>query len=590
MSATIAGWICPRADLAPRLARWAGAGGMESVVDHGAFGLWRMPQAPAHTFDTGAEAGVLIGSPYGSAGDEALRSVLRARREGRLDRLEGRLALILWEPGQARLTLFRDGSGASRLYHRELAGGGIVFSDDLDLLAQGPGGERRLERASLHEYLRFMDVSTPNTLLAGVRSPEPGIERVYRLAGGFEDVARGQAPPPRIPQGPEGALDALEARLLAAIERRLPADGPVLAFLSGGIDSSLIAALAARLAPGRVSALTVGFEEAHFDETPVAAAIAGHLGLPHQVLRIPTGDYRPAFDEWSRRIAYPFADPAAVPTLLAFRAGRELAPVAFDGTGADTLLGIMPARHYRQAATWGSRVPRPLRPGLARLLRAAGPLAGLAPLVDFDDPEEILIRWRAWPRREIERLCGEPVSLAHTRYYRIYRGFAPNQHFERYSALMGNLPDDRIHEAARLTGLEVLFPFFDAEVVDLVRALPMALRYRDGEHKVILRQLLARHVPRAIWDVPKHGFDFPFADFMRVDDHALIRDYLPDARVRASGLVDADIVAATVARFRAGDDRLAFRVWALVVLFAWLANHWGGEPWPAAAKDRDTDD
>ena len=442
---------------------------------------------------------------------------------------------MAWDRQGARLSLFRDDSSALPLYYGTTPGGdssGAMTSISSPAVRPSAGASHRPRCTSISASWMYRP---PTPSLRGCIPPSPG-------SSWWQSRAASQGPSPRparrevsVPADLESATDLLEAALTDAVARRLPGEGPVLAFLSGGIDSSLIAAIAARLAPGRVTAYTVGFEEARYDETPVAAAIAEHLRLPHQVLRLPVASYRPAFDAWTRAITYPFADPAAVPTLLAFEAARALAPVALDGTGADTLLGIMPARHHRLAARLGTWVPRALRPRIAQGLRAAGPLSGLAPLLDFDDPEEILVRWRAWPRREIERLCGGPVSLAHTRYYRIYRGFRPHQHLERYSALMGNLPDDRIHEASRITGLEVRFPFFDPEVVALVNALPMDLRYRPGEHKRILRHLLARHVPRPVWDVPKHGFDFPFRDLMRLHDHALIRDYLALNGSRAPG-------------------------------------------------------
>ena len=572
------GWLDPSGTLSGPLGDWASAAGARRVLSEGPFSLWQWPDSTARIFDHGARCGALLGGPFGVDGDAALDQVFSALEAKAFHRLNGHLLLMAWDRQGARLSLFRDDSSALPLYYGTTPGGGLAWSDDLDLLARCPAFGRRIAPASLHEYLRFMDVSTPNTIVAGVYSTEPGIELVVEPGGEPRAVTPPGPARVSVPADLESATDLLEAALTDAVARRLPGEGPVLAFLSGGIDSSLIAAIAARLAPGRVTAYTVGFEEARYDETPVAAAIAEHLRLPHQVLRLPVASYRPAFDAWTRAIAYPFADPAAVPTLLAFEAARALAPVALDGTGADTLLGIMPARHHRLAARLGTWVPRALRPRIAQGLRAAGPLSGLAPLVDFDDPEEILVRWRAWPRREVERLCGGPVSLAHTRYYRIYRGFRPRQHLERYSALMGNLPDDRIHEASRITGLEVRFPFFDPEVVALVNALPMDLRYRPGEHKRILRHLLARHVPRPVWDVPKHGFDFPFRDLMRLDDHALIRDYLAPERVAGSGLVDPHLVAETLARFLDGDDSEAFRVWTLVVLFAWLRNHWG--EWP----------
>lgn len=569
------GWCDPRGQLSGQLFDWAAKTGAERVVHQGEFQLWGWARSQVKVFGSGGQCGLVAGCPFGIESAHAKDAVLTAWRERRLPRLAGHFLLVLWEQQPQRLTLYRDDSSALGLYYREFPGGGIVFSDDLDQLVSSPAAQRSIARRSLHEYLRFMDITSPNTIYDGVYSTEPGVELV--MEHGVPPVSRPHPKPalPLVPKDLESATDAFEARLSASIEKRLSPVDTTLVFLSGGVDSALIAALAARRTQARIQTYTIGFEEAPFDETPIASNIAHHLRLPHQILCLPVADYRRVFDAWSGAIAYPFADPAAIPTLLAYQEARVHATVALDGTGADTLLGIMPARHYRQASRYGSLIPRRLRPMAANLLKSVGPLAGLAPLVDFDDPEEILIRWRAWSRREIERLCAEPVSLDHTRFYQIYRSFPPNQHFERYSRLLGALPDDRIHEASRLTGLRVRFPFFDPDVVDFVHALSMSLRYRPGEHKRILKHLLARHIPRAMWDLPKHGFDFPFVDFLRVNNCSLVRDYLAPDLVKDAGILDPTVVQKTVERFCAGEQGLAFRIWTLTVLFAWLINHRG---------------
>lgn len=518
-----------------------------------------------------------MGAVYGNPPEESPAIVASAYREGRLASLDGRFCSVIYDSEKGRLALYRDASAAMFLFYRLLPGGGLVFSSDLDRLVTSPGGKPQIGRAGLHEYLRLLDVSTPNTIYEGVRSPEPGQELwldpvAHTLVPRPEGA---DAPPVAVPAAdPASTEDQVDALLVRAVAKRLPPDGPILAFLSGGVDSALIAAVAAELAPGRVTAYTVGFEEAGFDETPIAASIAAHLGLPHRVLRLPLRAYRDAFDELSRSVAYPFADPAAIPTLIAYREARTIAPFALDGTGAEVCVGTMPPRHERIAVEYAARLPRWARRLGSRVLGGLGPLAGYLPLLDFGDSEEVSMRWRGWTRSEVERLCGEPVSLAQTRFYRTFARFGREQHFERYTALLAAMPDDRIHEINRLLGFELRFPFFDPALAGLVGSLPLDLRHPPEEPKRILRTLLARRVPRALWDLPKHGFDFPFTAFMSLDDHALIRDYLSDDRVRAFDLMDADQVSQTVTRFRGGEHDLAFKVWALVVLFAWLENHW----------------
>ena len=566
----LVGWLDPAGTQGAALAAWAAAAGARCAVASPPFQLccWPDGQVCVSTGPTRTEAvaGVRFGGPAPTGAETGCEAG------------DGQLLCVSWAPGAGRLRLFRDDSASQDLFYRPLPGGGVLFADDLDLIAAAPGAPARIDRPALHEFLRFLDIATPNTPYAGIRSPEPGVPLVLGPGLPPRPDPRPAAMPGAVPRDLQGAADALERRLGEAVSVRLPPRGTVIVFLSGGLDSALIAALAARAAPGRVLAYTVGFAEAACDESGAAARIAAHLGLPHRVLCPDMTQYRAAFEDWSAAVSRPCADPAALPSLLGFRDARSLGAVALDGTGADELVGILPAPHRRKAVWLASLLPRPALRAAADLCRALPAGAGLLPCVEFDDAPEYLIRWRGWSRRDLERLCGEPVSLGHTRYYRIFRGFWPWEHFARYSRLLASMPDDRIHEASRLTGLGVRFPFFDARVAALVRALPRALRYAPGEPKRILRAVLARHVPRHLWDTPKHGFDFPFADLLRLADFELPRHYLAAERLRAleraGAGVDPQVVAETLGRFRAGESGLAFRVWALTVLSAWITNHW----------------
>jgi len=566
-----------------RLADWAAKRGGEPELCDAGITLWRFgaPAGGLTRFGDGPLRGWLLGDLFApSPGAPAAQPADVYRRLGHdwIWQQQGQLALVLWDAERRELALYRDGSSARGLYYHRRADGALVFSDCLDLLVHCPLVPRRLSPAGLHEYLRFLDISSPNTIYDAVFSTEPdqlclhgrhGLhqrERPQVQTQGEADTAGG---------GLDAAATLLDTRLEAAVRTRIGDRGPIVSFLSGGVDSAYLCALAAAAVgePGRVHALTVGFAEPGLDESPVARAVAAHLGVSHRVLRFSHGQYRQAFEALAESGAYPFADPAAAPSLLAFREARGLADLALDGTGADTLLGVMPARHQRIAVQYAARLPYRLRRPLGRVLSRLPGLRGYRPLLDFGDAEEMLIRWQGFPRREIERLCGHPVSLAHTRFYRIFARHAPGAHFERYSALLGNLPDDRIHVAAALTGLRVRFPFFDPAVERCVRAMDRPLRYADGEHKRVLRHALARRIPRQIWNGPKHGFDFPFDALLARDDYALVRGHARGENLRRLGCARTADVEAMIGAYLRGERSARFRVWALTVLTAWLEGH-----------------
>ena len=485
-------------------------------------------------------------------------------------RLDGLFALALRE--KDKLHLYRDGSGAHTVYYAAQRSGQISFASQLDTLLRLPDVEKRLARRSLHEYLRFLDVAAPNTIFEDVFALEADQWLIWTADGiKLQQLnKRGETPSP-IPAF-DKALNTLDDLLQRSISQRLQHIDKPAAFLSGGVDSSLICAVASRVAP-RINAVTVGFDGARYDETPIARSIAAHLGIEHQVLRFARDDYLAAFDTFHRRAEQPVADPAAPATLLAFNYCRDRFETVLDGSGADESAGMAPPRHVRLAIEYAARLPAPLRRTIVAALGHLPGLAGYAPIFDFEHPAEPMIRWHGFSRAEIETLCGEAVSLEHTQFYQTFTRFPRGAHFERSIALLDAMPGDRLHQAAAIAGLRVRYPFWDRSVDRFIRSLPPGYRYQPTEPKRILRALLARHVPRNLWDVPKHGFDFPLMEFLSAHDFQLVRRYLSQDRWEKWQVLAPAQVAEYGRRFMAGETLLMFRVWALVVLAAWLESH-----------------
>ena len=511
-----------------------------------------------------------LDAPDEASIDQILLTAYDRWSEAFISHLEGQFVLALFD-GE-HLHLYRDGSGAKSLYYSTPASDRIAFATHLDALLRVPGVERRLARGALHEYLRLLEVAAPNTWYEGIHALEAGQLLTWSVAG--IRTTRSTIRPPATPGVPsyEAALDVLEGLLQASIEARLADAAQPAAFLSGGVDSSLLCALAARIDPN-LTAVTVGFDQPQLDETPIAQAVARHLGIRHEVLRFGHHDYVWAFETFARAAEQPMADPALPPTLLAFQHCRDRYDLALDGSGADEACGALPPRHVRVAVEYADRLPWGLRRAIVAALKRLPGLHGYTPIFDFEHPAELMLRWHGFTRAEIESLCGEPVSFGHTQFYRTFARFPRHAHFERYSALMDALTCDRLHHAAAITGLTVRYPYWDRQVDGYVRALPQDYRDRPSEPKRLLRDLLARHVPRAVWDTPKHGFDFPLLAFLRAEDFRLVRRYLARELWQGHELLAPDRVQDYARRFMAGETGLTFRVWALVVLAAWMEAH-----------------
>lgn len=488
---------------------------------------------------------------------------------GLLPRLDGIFSLAVRHG--AELTLYRDRSGLRDLYWRPGPDGQIDVAARLGALPRPAGAKPRLARQALHEYLRLLEVAPPHTWLQAASALPPG--QALRQTGVGPPVPLPLPGPPGhaapAPDDLPSALAGLDARLQRSVATRLQDSARPAAFLSGGVDSALLCAIAARQRPDLV-AVTVGFEGEAYDEAPVAQRVAQHLGLQHQVLRFGRADFLAAFAQLSRDSDQPLADPAAMATLLACRHCRSAFDVVLDGSGADEAVGLMPPRHLRLAVGQASLLPRPLRLGMARLLRTLPRLAGYAQVLDFDHPADLLSRWQGFRRAEIASLCGGPVSLSQSQFHQTFAQHPRRAHFARYTALLNAMTSDRLNQALALTEVPMRFPFWDGEVERYIRQLRTEHRSRPGQPKRILRALLASYLPAALWDGPKRGFNFPLREFLIGDDHALVRRFLAPAHWRTWQLLDPAQVDRLAQRFIAGETGVTFRVWALVVLGAWL--------------------
>lgn len=487
------------------------------------------------------------------------------------NKLNGIYAIALCDARKNKLFLIRDPHGAKALYFHFNKKSGLTFASRLSILFKRSAISPDIELSSIQEYLRFLDISTPNTIYKNVFSLEPGCT--------LECNKRGYTLKPlefKSQSSPslsfDESLDRVDYLLTKSIERRFDS-GKTGFFLSGGIDSSLLCALGAKIAKDKIVAFTVGFNDKKLNEMPVAKEIAGFLGINQHELYFNIDQYHDAFDTIVSSINSPFADPATVPTLLCFNYCRKYVDVAIDGTGADGLLGSMPPRYIRFALGYSSRLPINMRHKIASFLKNRSMLNGYAPIFDFEEPQELLIRWKGWSKREIEELCRCKCSFEHTTFYKVFCEGLKLSPLELYSVLLSNMPDDRLHEMSFLSNLTVRFPYWDNEFVSFVKGLQVSYKYRHGQSKFILRKLLASYVPESLWNVPKHGFNFPFEVLLKWNNFEFIKKYLSIDSLKLHGFFDIQTVNSYVNRYINSDSSLRFKIWALVVFQAWYLRH-----------------
>ncbi|HET6395681.1 MAG TPA: asparagine synthase (glutamine-hydrolyzing) [Pseudoxanthomonas sp.] len=505
--------------------------------------------------------------------------LLGYRRWGKalLPRLNGMWAFAIHDRERKKLFLARDRFGKKPLYYTATRGA-FVFASELGALHQHPATPREVDPLSLRKYYAYGYLPAPRTLFQGV----------WKLPGGhwleldLQDARIAQQcwwswEPEPVPDATPAAVarltDELLDRLDAAVARRLVADVPVGTFLSGGVDSSLVAALAARrVGAERLKSFAIGFEEATFDESRYSREVAHLIGSEHseEILSI-----HRAFDvlpELLARIDDPIADSSLLPTYLLCRHARSRVTVALGGDGADELFaGYDPFKALHYAGWYERIVPRPLHAAI-RLAVSSLPVSHTYMSLDFRLKRTLrgldharALHLPVWmgplSPRELADLEGAPIDEEelYSEAIEAWDGCAGNDPVDRATAFFVRLylQDDILHKvdrASMLNSLEVRSPFLDIEVVDFARRLPASLRLRGGTTKWLLKQAAGRLLPSGIVHRRKQGFAMP------------VGKWFADGALPLDGAVEAGFWNRMLDEHRGGraDHRLA--LWARLLL------------------------
>lgn len=530
---------------------------------------------------------------------------------GAVERFVGMFAIALWDREQRLLHLVRDRMGIKPVYvHAEP--GRVAFASELKSILAVPGLERELDRGALLAFLRRLHVPGPRSILSrvtklppghilSIRDPRTPLPTPTPYWTAREAALRGLAHP----MADEGeALEALDAVLREAVRLRMIADVPLGAFLSGGIDSSLVVALLQEASDRPVQTFTIGFDDPEHDEAPHAAAIARHLGTDHHQAILTADDALALVPSIPEFFDEPFADPSALPNFLVCRMAKSRATVALSGTGGDEVFGGYTRYTELERATALLGIPRPGRhlagrsigavppaawnrlhsaaaavvPG-ARALRLAGEKARkLALLLRQDSPEGIYRSLMSAWQDPSPFLPGaeEPETLQDR--ILLDRGAIPSL-LDRamLSDQTGYLVEDQLviaDRAGMAVSLEVRVPLLDHRSVELSWRLPPTLKVRNGVGKWCLRELLARRVPRALFERPKVGFSVPLEGWLRGPLRPWAEGLLDPDRIRREGVLQTEAVGEAWSRFLKGRGEGALGIWSLLMFQAWR-ERWG---------------
>jgi asparagine synthase (glutamine-hydrolysing) len=536
----------------------------------------------------------------------ALEGFARWGVEATIARCVGMFAWALWDRKTRTFRLIRDRLGVKPLYYAH-DGDRLLFGSELKALRAVANWRPTVDRDALAGYARHGYVAAPRTIYAEARKLPGG--HILEWAPGSapkssaywdarEAATRGRAAWGR-PLDETEALARLENLLEDAVAKRLVSDVPLGAFLSGGIDSSLVVALMQKRGAARAKTFTIGFAEAGYDEAAHAKAVATHLGTEHTELYVEPRHALAVVPKLADMYDEPFADSSQIPTYLVSEMTRKHVTVALSGDGGDELfagynryvwaerlwsyLAPIPVPLRAAAAAVLARVPAGaagflarLVPGKSRPVRPHEKLAKLAEILRLDGIDAVYRRLVSqWPDPEA-LVPGARVPEGPLSDPTIARDFPEPVGRMQLLDTLTYLPDDilaKVDRATMAVGLEGREPLLDHRLLEFAWSLPPSFKLRGGVGKRPLRQILAKHVPPALFERPKMGFGVPIDSWLRGPLRDWAEDLLDEKRMLADGLFDPASVRAAWVQHLSGARENHYPLWTVLMAQAW-ARRW----------------
>ncbi len=517
-----------------------------------------------------------------------------------LSHFNGMFAFAVWDQAERALTIVRDRMGEKPLYFAE-RNGNFAFASELTALWELPWLDKRVDQQALADYFRYLCVPAPATIIRGARKLTPGCGYCWKeglgeaftywnVRGTVEDALSSP-----LSLNPTQAADELEALLKDAVRIRLRSDVPYGALLSGGVDSSLVTALMQQQVATPVSTFTIGFQEKTHDESRYAKEIAAHLGTNHTEQIVLPNDVISLVPELAQLHDEPFADSSSIPTYLLARLARQQVTVVLAGDGGDELFGGYP-RYF-----WASRIER-LRSTLTP--DGASALGGLIKTVPrnwLDAVDQHLLRSRYGGANglgtRVHRLASY-LQCAPEDFYRsivsawkhpsdllqaeigVEQVFSPvfdHPTLPWSCRMMASdqshfLPDDiltKTDRASMAVGLEMRAPLLDHRLVEWSWRLPLQLKLADkgDAGKLILKNVLDRHVPRQLMNRPKMGFGIPLGKWLRNELRPWAESMLTPEKLESAGLKAGTVMTVWKAHMN-GAEHFS-EIWTVLMWLQW---------------------
>lgn len=552
------------------------------------------------------------GGHFGWRGHSDTETLLAALRhwgvDGALRRVNGMFAFALWDAGERILYLARDRMGEKPLYYGRY-GNTFLFGSELKALTAFPGWRGEVDRNALALYLRHNYVPTPWSIYRGIYKLPPAHFVVVRECGAqvaepqcywsLAEVAERGVAAAAAAGDPTALADELDTLLRDAVRRRMAADVPPGAFLSGGYDSTTVVALMQAQSDRPVKTFSIGFHEEEYNEARHAKAVAAHLSTDHTEFYVTPEEAMAVIPRLPDIYDEPFADSSQIPTFLVSQLARRHVTVSLSGDGGDELF-FGYGRYLKCERIWTQLSGLPLwwrhvassvlahAPGRAlegvmavlpnrlRINHLADRLPKLAEMLSQPTGEafyrELVSHWKNPDKvvlgaREPATLLNRPDLLP------ALPGLREQM---MYLDMMTYLPDDilvKVDRASMAVSLEVRVPLLDHRVVEFAWRVPTELKYREGQSKWLLRQVLYRYVPKELMERPKKGFGVPIEHWLRGPLRDWAEALLDEHKLREQGFFDPVPIRRMWGEHVSGRRRWHYYLWDVLMFQAWLEAH-----------------
>lgn len=519
--------------------------------------------------------------------------------EPTLKKLNGMFAIALWDKQRRELILMRDRIGKKPLYYG-LIGDTFFFGSELKTFRAHPKFETEVNRNSLALYLKFGYVPSPHSIYKNIFKVSPG--KLIKIAPEKREISEQKtywSVEDAAKAGIENQFETTETEILKELEdllidatkRRMISDVPLGAFLSGGIDSSIVVALMQSISPNKVKTFSIGFKQGEYNEAEHAKAVAEYLGTAHQELYVTPQETQAVIPNLGKIYDEPFSDSSQIPTLLVSELARQKVTVALSGDGGDEFFGGY-GRYFRVNDLWNKlqKVPAPLRGILSSVACLGSSFAELvlpnedtrrgslgqklnllSELMPSAEPESLYTNFIAtW--QYPEKVIANSNKIKPDSFSGFSNTLNPIQLMMLWDAKQ-YLPDDilvKVDRASMAVSLEVRSPLLDYRVAEFAWRVPFNMKIKNGDGKYLLKELLYKYVPREIVERPKMGFDVPIDEWLRGSLKDWAENLIDEKRLKNEGFFNPAPITKKWLEHQSGKRNNQQSLWTILMFQAWL--------------------